>query len=70
MTREVEMKKSLLILLLCAVQGACASHPAVVDNENTLLSYAELANEITVGYENVAGRGIDRQTDDESLDTP
>ncbi|MGI9262788.1 MAG: hypothetical protein ACR2QR_12165 [Woeseiaceae bacterium] len=64
------MKKFLLIMLLCVFQGACASNPAVVSDENTLLSYADLANEITVAHENIARRGADPVFNDEPVDTP
>ena len=70
MTREVEMKKSLLIILLCATQYGCSTQTGTLDTQNTLLSYNDLANEITVDYENVSGRSIDRRNDDEPLDTP
>ena len=69
-TREVDVKKSLLTIALCAFQGACASQPDVVDDTGTLLSYSDLATEITVGYEDLAGRERKVQPDDELVDTP
>lgn len=64
------MKKSLLIITLCAIQGACASQPAAVSNAGTLLSYADLATEITVGFEDLADRKQSGQSDAEPVDTP
>ena len=64
------MKKSLLIILLCALQSACSTQSAALSGENTLLSYADLANEITVGFEDMIGREPTVQPVDEPLETP
>jgi len=64
------VKKSLLIILLCALQGACASQSGVVSDTSALLSYSDLATEITVGYEDLSGRPNTVQSDDETVDTP
>ena len=64
------MKKSLLIILLCAVQSACSTPSVAQSGENALLSYADLANEITVGYEEMAGRESTVQSVDKPLETP
>lgn len=64
------MKKSLLIIVLCLLQGACASQPEAVSSAGTLLSYADLATEITVGFEDLADGKPSSQSDAESVDTP
>ena len=50
-TREVEMKKHIFIIALCFSLGACAGLPGAPAGDSDLLSYADLANEITVGFE-------------------
>ena len=42
------MKKSMIILVLCALQGACAQHRHEAPGTQSLLSYAELGGAITV----------------------
>jgi len=64
------VKKSLLIIMLCAMQGACASQSGVVSDANVLLSYTDLATEITIGYEDLAGARSRVPSDDEPVDTP
>ena len=56
--------------MLCVLQVACASQPAVVSNSGALLSYADLATEITVGYEDLANRKRSIEADDGPVDTP
>ena len=50
-TREVDMKKYLFIIALCYLLGACAASPGPQTGDNDLLSFSDLANEITVGFE-------------------
>jgi hypothetical protein len=50
-TREVEMKKYLFIIVLCSALGACVSSPGARTGDSDLLSFTDLANEITVGFE-------------------
>ena len=42
------MKKSIFIILLCILQGACAQHPRDTRGAAPLLSYAELGGAIEV----------------------
>ena len=49
-TREVDMKKYLFIIALCSSLGACAASPGPQAGDNDLLSFSDLANEITVGF--------------------
>jgi hypothetical protein len=44
------MKKSLIIIALCALQSACSTTELHPDSTGALLSFAELANEITVNH--------------------
>jgi hypothetical protein len=50
-TREVGMKKLIVIITLCALQAACAGQQPVPADDGVLLSYQELATEITVGLQ-------------------
>ena len=52
------------------LQGACASQPEAASSAGTLLSYADLATEITVGFEDLADGKPSSQSDAESVDTP
>ena len=70
MTREVKMKKSLLIICLCAFQAACSSQPIVTTDGSALLSFSDLANEITVGYRDISRDIPTDQDDKETLGTP
>ena len=45
------MKKLIVIIGLCALQGACASQQPAPADSRVLLSYQDLATEITVGLE-------------------
>lgn len=47
------MKKSIFIILLAMVQGACATQQPFEAGSHSLLSFAQLATEITVGYEEI-----------------
>jgi hypothetical protein len=64
------MTKSILIIALCVLQGACAGHSGAPDDAKTLLSYTDLANEITVSHVNDSRPRADSQSDDEPFDTP
>lgn len=61
------MKKSILIIALCACQAACSTQPMMVEQPAALLTFADLANEITVGYRDVsadaAAAGVDGVAD-------
>ena len=70
MTREVEMKKSIIIMCLCALQAACASQPAATDSGSALLSFNDLASEITVGFRDISAEGSRDAASDENFDTP
>lgn len=50
-TREVDMKKFIFIIILSAALSGCASPSGMLADEGSLLSFADLANEITVGFE-------------------
>jgi hypothetical protein len=50
-TREVNMKKCIFIIALCASLGACATTSGPQTGDKDLLSFSDLANEITVGFE-------------------
>ena len=50
-TREVDMKKSFFLMLLAASLGACSIQQPVADQKPVLLSFTDLATEITVGYQ-------------------
>ena len=69
-TREVEMKKMLTIILLCAFTGACSTQAPTVSTNRTLLSFNELATEITVGYEELAASTAREPEADRPLGTP
>ena len=45
------MKKSLIILTLTLLQGACATQEPVQDAADSLLSFEAISAEITVSYE-------------------
>lgn len=47
------MKKSIFILMLSAVLGACAGQVPAPQPNNSLLSFAEIAAEIKVTYESL-----------------
>ena len=47
------MKKSLIILTLTLLQGACATQEPVQNTANSLLSFEAISAEITVSYEKV-----------------
>ena len=70
MTREVEMKKSLLIICLCFIQAACSTQAVVSDSAPSLLTFSDLANEITVGYRDISTDTPARSDEDEILGTP
>ena len=52
------MKKSLMIIVLAALQYGCASQPATPEDGSSMISFTEIGNEITIGYQKVeAGEG-------------
>jgi hypothetical protein len=67
---EVAMKKSIFIMLLVASQAACTTPGPASGNDGVLLSFQELANEITVGSENPEPIQVTASTDDMPLGTP
>ena len=51
LTREVIVKKSFIIMLLTSMQFGCSLQQPLQGDDYALLSFAELATEITVAYE-------------------
>ena len=64
------MKKSLFIICLCAFQAACATQPAEYSSGSALLSFNDLASEITVGYRDISAETTSGTNRDEATDTP
>ncbi len=48
------MKKYILIICLCSLQVACSAQSVVADGRGSLLSYSDLANEISVAYRDIS----------------
>jgi hypothetical protein len=46
------MNKSFIVIVLAALQCACATRDAAPQAGNSLLSFTEISSEITLGYEN------------------
>lgn len=67
-TREVEMKKSIFFILLASFLGACSTQLPVVSSTPALLSFNDLATEITVGYQAHDATTVDN--DQDNVDTP
>jgi len=67
---EVAMKKSIFIMLLVALQAGCTTPGPASDNDRVLLSFQELANEITVGSETREPIQANTIADDMPLGTP
>ena len=63
------MKNFILIIALCIFQSACSTQPMVAEQPPSLLTFADLANEITVGYRDVSA---DAATDGDgvAIDSP
>jgi uncharacterized lipoprotein YajG len=53
MAREVTMKNALFTIALCLFLGACSTQPQARHDGRTLLSFDDLANEITVGFKDI-----------------
>lgn len=64
------MKKSLFIICLCVFQAACATQPVATDGGSSLLSFNDLASEITVGYRDLSVETAPKAISDEGADTP
>jgi hypothetical protein len=64
------MKKLISIIALCAVQSACVSQAPASRGDGVLLSFADLASEITVGVETADTSESDQLPDDMPLGTP
>ena len=64
------MKKTFIIILLSYLQSACSSQPLHLGNDHTLLSYCELATEITVGYEEIVARPVTESVRNDSSGSP
>ena len=69
-TREVDMKTFFLIIALCVSQAACVSQSHVAREANVLLSFSDLANEITVGVETMDTTDADVLPNDMPMGTP
>jgi uncharacterized protein YcfL len=50
-TKEVNMKKYIVIIMLILSLSACSMHNGRHADDHTLLSFSQLANEITVAFE-------------------
>ena len=55
------MRRSFFIVALAALQCACGTQPVVSGTDSSLISFAEIANEITVRYENMDGGEVQQQ---------
>ena len=64
------MKKFLLIIVLCASQTACVSQAPAIRGDGVLLSFNDLASEITVGFETADTPDRDPLPDDMPRGTP
>lgn len=64
------MKKSLFIILLCVFQAACATQPVDTDSRASLLSFNDLASEITVAYRDLSTEPASESDGDAAADTP
>ena len=65
------MYKSFIVIVLAAMQCACATQDAVPQAGDSLLSFSEISSEITVGYEKFDERVVSDQTLSRSLaETP
>ena len=47
------MKNLLLVIALSSIQCACSGQPQLPVNNDVLLSFGDLANEIKVGFEHI-----------------
>jgi hypothetical protein len=64
------MKKSFLIISLCIIQAACAGQAPFPRSDGVLLSFNDLASEITVDIETADTADKDRLPADAPLGTP
>ena len=64
------MKKYFLIIALCVIQSACAGQAPNPGGSGALLTFSDLASEITVGVETTDTPETDRLPDDLPLGTP
>ncbi len=64
------MKKSFLIILLCTIQTACATQAPFPRSDGVLLSFNDLASEITVDIETTDTPDKNRLPVDAPLGTP
>ena len=55
------MKKSLIIIALAALQCACSTQPVVTGTGSSLISFVEIAKEITVRYEQIDASEVRQQ---------
>ena len=51
------MKKSLLVLFLAVMHSACSTPTATQVDSNALISFEEIAAEITIGHRATSERG-------------
>lgn len=63
------MKKSFFLILLAASLGACSIQQPVADQKPVLLSFTDLATEITVGYQ-ADDAAVAEDDDSIAFDTP
>ncbi len=64
LTREVKMKKLLFIIALLAFQVACTTQPPLPVRQGALLSFTDLAGEMTVNYEVTTSVSMPSRTSD------
>ena len=55
------MRRSFFIIALAALQCACTTQPVVSGTGSSLISFAEIANEITVRYEKMDAGEVRQQ---------
>ena len=64
------MKNMFLIINLCLIQCACSSQPQPAEDGRALLSFSDLANEITVGFEDGDSKRVPTPDGDTPVGTP
>lgn len=64
------MKNLFLIINLCLLQCACVSQPQPTEDGRALLRFSDLANEITVGFQDGDSKRVPMQVGDTPAGTP
>ena len=64
------MRKVIFIMALCTSLGACATGSDARSGDGNLLSFDELANEITVGFEERSNAQVASTSVEGPLGTP